>query len=162
MDGHTGHMRRAATTALALAAIGLGSGTAHAQDVFIDPDSPSGKEYAIPLESARRGADPGREPGAKVVQGQRSSPLFGAGVTARSASAGKKKATTRGETPAASAPSASAPSTPTKPPVTPAVREAIRTAGAPADGGSGLLIAGGAVLLVAAGAGAGLLARRRS
>jgi hypothetical protein len=43
----------------------------------IDPGSPSGKEYAIPLESARRDAA-----GTKgdVQQGERSAPLFGAGV----------------------------------------------------------------------------------
>jgi hypothetical protein len=55
---------------------------AEAQDegVFIDPDSPSAKEYKLPLESERRQADPGQEPGAGIVQGSRSSPIFGAGI----------------------------------------------------------------------------------
>ena len=41
--------------------------------VFVDPDSPAGKEYAIPLEEARRHGAGGGAPGA----GQ---PLFGAGI----------------------------------------------------------------------------------
>ena len=41
--------------------------------VFVDPDSPAGKEYAIPLEEARRHGAGGGAPGA-------SQPLFGAGI----------------------------------------------------------------------------------
>ena len=41
--------------------------------VFVDPDSPAGKEYAIPLEEARRHGAGGGAPGT----GQ---PLFGAGI----------------------------------------------------------------------------------
>jgi hypothetical protein len=53
--------------------------SAHAQ-VFVDPGSPSGKEYAIPLESARRSAA-GTHHGEKdVAQGERTAPLFGEGI----------------------------------------------------------------------------------
>jgi hypothetical protein len=56
-------------------------GVALAQEdgVTIDPDSPSGKEYAIPLEQARRNAGAGGPP-ARVRPGERSAELFGAGV----------------------------------------------------------------------------------
>jgi hypothetical protein len=65
--------------------------------VFIDPDSPSAKEYAIPLESERRQADPGREPEAGIVQGERSSPIFGAGIERdRQAEGGTSSSDTRG------------------------------------------------------------------
>jgi hypothetical protein len=46
---------------------------AQVDGVFVDPDSPAGKEYAIPLEEARRHGAGGGAPGA----GQ---PLFGAGI----------------------------------------------------------------------------------
>ena len=48
--------------------------------VVIDPDSPSAKEYAIPLENERRQADPETAPQDGVTQGERSSPLFGSGI----------------------------------------------------------------------------------
>jgi len=55
-------------------------GVAGAQDgVFVDPDSPSGKEYAIPLEEARRDAGAQGRPD-RVRPGERSAELFGAGV----------------------------------------------------------------------------------
>ena len=155
-----------------IAALGLLAGAllmpapAQAQDVFVDPDSPSGKEYAIPLESARRGADPGRRHGTKVVQGQRSSPLFGAGISAAagdddgssgptSSSRGKRDEDRRN----------AAPVTAVARPASPAVREALRSAtsrpSAPDGGSSAPLVGGAAALLVAAAAGAGWLARRR-
>lgn len=47
--------------------------------VFVDPDSPTGKEYAIPLEDARRQASSGG--GDFPVQpGERAAPLFGEGI----------------------------------------------------------------------------------
>jgi hypothetical protein len=57
--------------------------------VFVDPDSPAGKEYAIPIEQARRQASgsPGgsaAEPGGRAAQ----APLFGAGITREGASGG--------------------------------------------------------------------------
>ena len=59
--------------ALALAA------PAAAQDgVFVDPDSPSGKEYAIPLDSARRQTSP-RKPSTSR-SAQEKAPLFGEGI----------------------------------------------------------------------------------
>jgi hypothetical protein len=72
-------VRRFRLVALAATVLLAATGSARAQ-VTIDPDSPSAKEYAIPLENERRQADPGRAPGAGVTQGERSSPLFGEGI----------------------------------------------------------------------------------
>jgi hypothetical protein len=49
---------------------------AQGRGVFVDPDSPAGKEYAIPLEEARRHGAPGAEPG----PGGGGPPLFGQGI----------------------------------------------------------------------------------
>jgi len=67
-----------------VAAIGLlaSAPAAGAQDpgVVLDPDSPTSKEYSIPLEDARRGADPARSGSDEVVPGTRSSAPFGEGI----------------------------------------------------------------------------------
>jgi hypothetical protein len=47
--------------------------------VFVDPDSPAGTEYAIPLEEARRHGAPGAEP--RPGGGNADPPLFGEGIT---------------------------------------------------------------------------------
>jgi hypothetical protein len=52
------------------------------EGVFVDPESPAGKEYAIPLEQARREATPdalGREGGAGSASAEQP-PLFGMGI----------------------------------------------------------------------------------
>jgi hypothetical protein len=125
--------------------------------VTLDPDSPSAKEYAIPLESARRGAEPGRERGASVEQGERGAPLFGAGISGAAGEVLRSAATPR--TRPAASPTPARRRAERAPAV---VRMAAANPGAP-DGGAGanaLVLAGGAVV-VGVGAGAGLLARRR-
>ena len=73
--------------ALALA-IGASGAEAQGQGVTVDPDSPSGKEYAIPLESARRQADPQR--GTPTTASRASSAaLFGEGVVASTRNEGR-------------------------------------------------------------------------
>jgi hypothetical protein len=49
--------------------------------VFVDPDSPGGKEYAIPLDTQRRQAAPSASTGAAGVE---DAPLFGTGITGES------------------------------------------------------------------------------
>lgn len=53
--------------------------SAAGQDAVVDPDSPSGVEYAIPVEKAREKASKG---GGKKRKrpGERSAPLFGEGI----------------------------------------------------------------------------------
>jgi hypothetical protein len=66
---------------VAIVAFTMSANPAGAQDgVFIDPDSPSGKEYEIPLETVRRGAQPGTDPSAPISQGERSAAPFGEGI----------------------------------------------------------------------------------
>ena len=72
---------RVLTAAIAAAAVALVPTAAHAQEdgVTIDRGSPAAKEYALPIEKARRDAvDGGRD--RRVTPGERSAPLFGAGV----------------------------------------------------------------------------------
>ena len=70
----------ALTCAFTLAG-GAANAAAQGQGVTVDPESPSGKEYAIPLESARRQADP-RVPSRAVESTADSATLFGEGVLA--------------------------------------------------------------------------------
>jgi hypothetical protein len=81
----TGHTERVRAFRLGelvvLASLVLPAPAVAQQDgVFIDPDSPSAKEYGIPFEDERRWADPGAKPSEGIVQGARSSPLFGVGI----------------------------------------------------------------------------------
>jgi hypothetical protein len=68
---------------LAITAVGSPA-SAMAQDeegVFVDPDSPTAKEYALPAEDARRQSDPnGGDDGVRREQGARTAPPFGAGI----------------------------------------------------------------------------------
>jgi hypothetical protein len=162
-----------------LAALALPS-TAAAQDgVFVDPNSPSGKEYQIPLESARRQADPKRKSG-KVVPGERGgAPLFGEGIQSDDATpaaaaggsgggsgsggGGSGGSGGGGTGSGGSGGSAGDPAPAAKAP--PAVQEAVeaaRSRPAPSGGGLGtaIVIGGGVAVLLLAGAGAGLAARR--
>lgn len=126
--------------------------------VVVDPGSPTGKEYAIPLESARRQAEPrGPTPGgpAGVRQGSRSAPLFGEGIVAGNSKAGGK---TRGgsgpESDADGTGGANAPA---------AIRPAVENPGAPSGGvGTTLLASGGWAAILLVGGLAGYLFRRRS
>jgi hypothetical protein len=95
-------IRRLTVALLSLLSLGLPPGAA-AQDegVFFDPGSPAGKEYAIPLEQARREAAGGGRPDGSATLGRgpaagggaiagggagRAAPLFGAGISQRGSS----------------------------------------------------------------------------
>ena len=64
----------------------VGGGVATAQDdgVHVDPNSPAGKEYALPLDSARRDAGGGATSGGGTSS--YSAPLFGVGISERGGS----------------------------------------------------------------------------
>jgi hypothetical protein len=76
--------RRRLISTLSVAAVLAvpGADAAFAQNgVTVDPGSPTGKEYAIPLEQARR--DASAEDGGELneaTHGERTAPLFGEGV----------------------------------------------------------------------------------
>ena len=160
------------TALVVIVALTLSVDVARAQDgVFIDPGSPSGKEYEIPLETVRRGAQPGTDPSAPITQGERSAAPFGEGITgetrddedssgagsAAGSDGGRKSggadgsgARERGDD-AAGSPSTSA-----------IVEAAASNPGAPPSStGSTLLYVGAGALVLALGAGAGVLMRRR-
>jgi hypothetical protein len=78
---------------LAVAALGLllaapsGAVAQGEGGVHVDPNSPAGKEYALPLDSARReaaggqkGAGTGTSPGQGAPAARGGTPLFGAGI----------------------------------------------------------------------------------
>jgi hypothetical protein len=161
-------------SALGLAGVTLALGTtpAVAQDpgVFIDPGSPSAKEYALPFESERRQADPGTPQEAAIPQGQRVSPAFGEGIEpigAHSNAGTSGSSSTAGGTDSAestrsgggsgngatSADGGAAEAT---------IRAATANPGAPGgDAGSTFAIAGVALLVLLAGLAAGFVLRRR-
>ena len=78
-------LRRIAATALVSAGALAAPAIAQEPGLVIDPESPSAKEYALPLENERRLADPGTVPDAGIQQGSRGSPAFGTGVSAAAA-----------------------------------------------------------------------------
>jgi hypothetical protein len=141
--------------------------------VFVDPDSPTAKEYALPLESVRRQADPGTPSDAAVPQGQRVSPAFGEGIepaasqggTAAGGSAGSdgtRGGGARDGGDASDETAASGTSGAADDAAEATVRAATANPGAPGgDVGDTLAIAGGALAVLLVGAGAGLLLRRR-
>ena len=163
---------------VALAGISWLAPAAVAQEegVFVDPGSPTGKEYAIPFESARREADPS---GGSAGAPPGTAPLFGAGIVASGASAGgtdeqpagtgRQAAGTDGAT-AESNPgdsqepvragdgSDSATEAPASDEAEAALEAAIQTPGAPSGGldapaviallAGGLLLAGGVIGLI--------------
>lgn len=128
--------------------------------VTVDPDSPSGKEYAIPLESARRAATKGTDDGpGSASQGQRSAPLFGEGVGGAPAGGGSKPGSSHAQLPQRTSRRSAAGA---------AGRDAVAgarpvRATVPAGGaGSVLTIGAVAVSVLLLGAVLGSIARRRS
>ncbi len=134
---------------------------AAAQDeIFVDPGSPSGKEYALPIDSARRQA--ARDAGSTS---SKKAPLFGEGVDTRdagSAAGGGGGSDAGGSSGDGAAPRGGKAGTPRSDadggsPVT------TRAQAASPDGGLGTVAfvgAGAAVLLL--GGAIGLMLRRRS
>ncbi len=68
---------------LLLCGLAVTAPVAAAQDdqVFVDPDSPSGREYELPIDRARERAAPKTQK-QRRSPGTRDAPLFGAGVEA--------------------------------------------------------------------------------
>ena len=144
-------MPRRALAAVIAAALALAAPPAAvAQDdgVFVDPDSPTGAEYDIPLERARRDAT--SDPGAREQPSRsRTGPLFGEGISAPAGAKPRPGANARA---AAGRREQDLPAS---------VEAAVIRPGGPEGGASSALLIGGAGLLVLAlGAGGGVLLRR--
>lgn len=147
-----------------LSVLVLAAPAALAQDdeVFVDPGSPSGKEYALPVDSARKQA---AKDGQKRSPETQAAPLFGEGVGDRpddakaSGSAGASGSRddgdgdggSTGQTRGSGADSSQAGTA------------TLKAQAASPDGGIGLAaVLGVGVGVLALGAGIGLLLRRRS
>lgn len=72
-------MGRTALIALLLAVTVAPGAAAQDEGVFVDPETPAGKEYALPLEQARREAAPGAN-GRQDGDAASEQPLFGVGI----------------------------------------------------------------------------------
>jgi hypothetical protein len=155
---------RARTAAAVIAATGLlsASPAAYAQQggVVVDPGSPSGKEYGIPLDAARRQADPGSETSPPAPQGKSSAPLFGTGISSHSTTTETAKGTsTRSTRSSGSRHKRRA----TSAPVPPQVVSAAINPGKPGGGiGTPVVVGAFALCVLLAGGLAGLLVRRRA
>lgn len=75
--GH--NVGRTALIALLLTVTVAPGAAAQDEGVFVDPQTPAGKEYALPLEQARRDAAPGAS-GRQDGGGASEQPLFGVGI----------------------------------------------------------------------------------
>ena len=158
---NTGPMRRVATGLACAAALAVSAGPAYAQGdgVFVDPNSPSGKEYAIPLESARRQADPRPVSPQSVSSGASRATLFGEGVISPSAARGARKGGGSGSG-KGSAGQGTGSGVDRRPDV---VKIATSRPGAPDSGlGTPALVLGLGLLVLLVGAGAGFAVRRRA
>jgi LPXTG-motif cell wall-anchored protein len=136
------------------------------QGVFVDPNSPAGKEYAIPVEQARRDAAHGsnRQP---VEAGDRSAPLFGEGVmpdhsgSSSGASGGNTGRGTGGGAKESDRTESLAKSLGPTSAIRP--RNGLTAGAATADSSAGALaFAGGGVAVLLLGGMAGLVLRRRN
>jgi hypothetical protein len=157
----TGPMRRIATGLACAAALALSAGPAYAQEdgVFVDPDSPSGQEYRIPFESARRQADPRPVSPQKVASGADRATLFGEGVISPSAARGARKGSGSGSG-KGSAGQGTGSGADRRPDI---VKIATSRPGAPDSGlGTTALVLGIGVVVLLVGGGAGFVVRRRT
>ena len=144
-----------------LGALALTAPAAVAQDdeIFVDPGSPSGKEYALPVESARKQAATDAQQRSSSAQ---PAPLFGEGVDDRSTADAGGSGTGSGSG-SGSAQGGGGGSTAADGGTPGASAATLKAQAAAPDGGIALaaVIGAGAGVLLLGGA-VGLLLRRRS
>ena len=132
-------------------ALGATNAAAQGDGVTVDPDSPTAKQYKLPIESARRAGEPeGRRQARSAWRPTRrrcAAPLFGEGIVPVALARGRaRQATSR--RPTGSKPSTTAVAKPRGRAAAP-LKAAIQNPGAPSGGiGAALLIAGGAALVL--------------
>jgi hypothetical protein len=159
-------MQRLLLTCLCVLAL---AASAHAQGPRVDPDSPAGSEYQLPVERAREQARERPTPQAGSSDGERGAraPLFGSGVQEREpapdrprAAGEPAKADRRRERGRTAEPE---PAPELRPDLGTATPEVRAQAAAPDDGGSGVAtIAGAALGMLLLGGLGGLAWRRRT
>ena len=148
-----------ALTCLAMLLLAIPAGAQ--EDVMVDPDSPTGSEYDIPLERARRDAATDQSQAAQSYR-SRTAPLFGEGIGVAGASASQppsRSGTTTGKRSKPGKQRTRKAGTPTQQQLPRAVRAAIQQPGAPDDSTAQLAALGGAILVALAAIG-GLVLRR--
>jgi len=149
---------------LLLTALAASPAAAQSDGVTFDGDSPTAKEYALPLAKARQQAGRGGPSAtASSAGGQKQSELFGAGVGDESSGAGTRGATSdrkrqRGSSDSSRGASGRGEATPSEEAVR-ALAAATARPGAPGGSDTVMFVIAG-IVLVAAGVGAGLYARR--
>ena len=162
-------VNRCIAATLVAVGVALSAPSAFAQEegVTLDPGSPTAKEYALPIEQARR--DAGGEGGRATTQaGERAVPLFGEGVRPASGTDGATSRKQAASKSLKSKPKAKATATVT---VTPQERAkaqdritrslaAASVSGGDSSDGSLVLLLGGSVVMVL-GVGLGFVLRRR-
>jgi hypothetical protein len=122
--------------------------------VVIDPSSPAGTEYALPLNDARNGGSHGSGGSHPAASGGDGSQLFGAGIKpskGNGSSRGAARKRHRGRSGEASVPAI---------PLVRQSRPSVATV-PQAGAGTSLMVAGSAAIVVLAGTLLGLLVRRR-
>jgi hypothetical protein len=150
-------------TVLAIAPMAAAQGVG----IQVDPNSPSGTEYQLPLERARQDAQQVGPP-KKVRPGARTAPAFGEGIRTpppsapapKNEGADRGRATTRGALKKRASGADVPQATTTEVPLPPPPPGAAKAAGGPGASllGVGAIAAG----VLALGAGIGLLLRRRT
>jgi len=141
-----GRLLAACLLALALAP------AAAAQAPQVDPSSPAGTEYQLPVDRAREQASGGPSGGGSTTSASGEAPLFGAGVEPEGDGAGQSHASSKPKTGSGDDAQASGESS----------AAVVRSYADAPDGGAGALAIGaGAVGVLAIGAAAGLVWRRR-
>ncbi len=167
MTRNTGGVREFTVALTCAVAVAIGAADAVAQEpgVIVDPDSPSGKEYAIPLESARRQADPSDVP-TSGASSAGSAALFGEGVIASRGNGGgpPRRSGARGSAEKARRGSGGSDQATGSRPGVPDVVGAAASRPAAPDGGIGtpILVLGLGLLVVLIGVVAGVVIRRRA
>lgn len=159
--------------------LALTASTAAAQEdgVTVDPNSPAGKEYVLPIDQARRDATGGGGSKGGKSQGGRPTPAFGEGVRPETAPSGSEAPPRSGGT----TPADSTPRSASSPPAT--LSSSAQTASSvqrkqernnidralvkasAGDGGANdgsLALLGGGVAVMVLGVAAGLALRRRA
>ncbi len=155
-------MTRAAFTALLLAVAAAVPAAAQEDGVFVDPDSPAGKEYASPLEQARRDAagGGGAGGGGGSSGGSAGQPLFGVGIARAGETMNQGSGKGSGRDGAAAAKASGGDDSARARDLAPNARSSAAIEAAASEGSDALLSVGVAAAVLAAGLLAGFGLRR--
>jgi hypothetical protein len=149
------HVKRLALIPL-LVLMAVSAAAAQQDGVFVDPDSPAGKEYAVPLDQARDEASGGAEgaPGDRLLFGEGIEPAEGKSAGAQGGNGAGKAGGASGDA------GGGAPEGDGGPSPLDVGQSSVAIEAAAADGSNGLLSAGIAAAVLAVGLLGGLGLRK--